>query len=173
MPQCIADDWSISVQIMVWCHHAPSHYLRQCWPSFMTPLDHNNWIVKCQFSSMMNKLFLTHWGWVTHICINKLTIIGSDNGLSPGRLRAIIWANAGLLLIGSLGTKISEILIEVHTSLFKKIYLKMSSAKWRPFCLYLNVLFCYSTIDMLVCGVCVLCTVWKTLILCSRKTLPC
>ena len=28
---------------------------------------------------------LTHWGWVTNICISKLTIIGLDNGLSPGR----------------------------------------------------------------------------------------
>ena len=26
---------------------------------------------------------LTHWGRVTHICVSKLTIIGSDNGLSP------------------------------------------------------------------------------------------
>ena len=25
---------------------------------------------------------LTHWGWVTHICVSKLTIIGSENGLS-------------------------------------------------------------------------------------------
>ena len=28
---------------------------------------------------------LTHWGRVTHICVSKLTINGSDNGLSPGR----------------------------------------------------------------------------------------
>ena len=27
---------------------------------------------------------LTHWGRVTYICVSKLTIIGSDNGLSPG-----------------------------------------------------------------------------------------
>ena len=27
---------------------------------------------------------LTHWGRVTHICVSELTIIGSDNGLSPG-----------------------------------------------------------------------------------------
>ena len=27
---------------------------------------------------------LTHWGWVIHICINKLTIIGLDNGLLVG-----------------------------------------------------------------------------------------
>ena len=30
---------------------------------------------------------LTHWGRVTHICVGNLTTIGSDNGLSPGRLR--------------------------------------------------------------------------------------
>ena len=34
---------------------------------------------------------LTHWGRVTHICGSKLAIIGSDNGLAPGRRRAIIW----------------------------------------------------------------------------------
>ena len=27
---------------------------------------------------------LTHWGRVTHICVSKLIVIGSDNGLSPG-----------------------------------------------------------------------------------------
>ena len=54
---------------------------------------------------------LTHWGRVTHICISKQTIIGSDNGLSPGRRQAIIWTNAGILLIGPLETKFNEILI--------------------------------------------------------------
>ena len=37
---------------------------------------------------------------MTHICVNNLTIIGPDNGLSPGRHQAIIWTNAGMLLIG-------------------------------------------------------------------------
>ena len=85
-------------------------------------------------------VYLTHWGWVTHICVGKLTIIGSGNGLSPGRRQAIIWANAGILLIRRLGTNFSEILIEIHTFSFKKMHLKMSSGKWRPFCLGLNVL---------------------------------
>ena len=49
-------------------------------------------------------LSLTHWGRVTHICVGKLSIIGSDNGLSPDRRQAIIWTNAGILLIGTLGT---------------------------------------------------------------------
>ena len=83
---------------------------------------------------------LTHWGRVTHICVGNLTIIGSDNGLSPGRRQAIIWTNAGILLIKPLGTNFSEILIEINTFSFKKIHLKMSSGKWQPFCLGLNVL---------------------------------
>ena len=83
---------------------------------------------------------LTHWGRVTHICIGNLTIIGSDNGLSPGRRQAITWTNVGILLIGPLGTNFSEMLSEIHTFSFKKIHLKMSSGKWRPFCLGLNVL---------------------------------
>ena len=81
-----------------------------------------------------------NWGRETHICVGKLTIIGSDNGLSPGRRQAIIWTNAGILLIGPLGTNFNEILIEIHTFSFMKMHLKMSSAKWRPFCLGLNVL---------------------------------
>ena len=63
---------------------------------------------------------LTHWGRVTHICVSKLTIIGSDDCLSPYRGQAIIWTNAGLLLIGPLGTNISEILIEILTFSLKK-----------------------------------------------------
>ena len=83
---------------------------------------------------------LTHWGRVTHICVSKLTIIGSDNGLWPGRRQAIIWINAGILLIGPLRTNLSEIDIEILTFSFKKMDLKMSSGKWRPFCPGLNVL---------------------------------
>ena len=83
---------------------------------------------------------LTHWGRVTHICVGKLTIIDSDNGLSPGRRQAIIRTNAGILLIGPLGTNFNEILISIQTFSFKKMHLKMSSAKWRAFCFGLNVL---------------------------------
>ena len=83
---------------------------------------------------------LTHWGRVTHKCVGKLTIIGSDNGLSPGRRQTIIWTNAGILLIGPLGTNFNEILINIQTFSFKKMHLKVSSAKWRPCCLGLNVL---------------------------------
>ena len=77
---------------------------------------------------------------MTHICVSELTIIGSDNGLSPGRCQAIIWNNAGSLLIEPLGTNFNEISIGIPTFLFKKMHLNMSSAKWRPFCLGLSVL---------------------------------
>ena len=83
---------------------------------------------------------LTHWGRVTHICVGNLTIIDPDNGLSPGRRQAIIWTNAWILLIGPLGTNSSEILVGIQTFSFKKMHFKMSSPKWRPFCLGLNVL---------------------------------
>ena len=83
---------------------------------------------------------LTHWGWVPYICISKLTIICSDNGLVPGQCQAIIWTNAGKLLIGSLGTNFSEILIEIQTFSFKKKHLNMLSVKCQPLCLCLDEL---------------------------------
>ena len=83
---------------------------------------------------------LTHWCRVTHTCVGRLIIIGLDNDLSPGRRQAIIWTNDGILLIGPLGTNFSEISIVIETFSFKKIYLKISSGKSRPFCFGLNVL---------------------------------
>ena len=68
---------------------------------------------------------LTHWGRLTHICVSKLTIIASDNGLSPVRRQAIIWTHAEILLIGTLGTNFSEILIEILTFSFTKMRLKV------------------------------------------------
>ena len=72
---------------------------------------------------------LTHWGRVTHICVGINTIIGSDNGLSPGRRQAIIWTNAGILLIGPLGKNFSGILSEINIFSLKKKHFKTSSAK--------------------------------------------
>ena len=82
---------------------------------------------------------LTHWGRVTHTCVGNIIIIGSDNGFSPRRCQAIIWTNAKILSIGSLGTNFSEISIEINISSFKKMPLKMLSAKFRPSCLGLCV----------------------------------
>ena len=81
---------------------------------------------------------LTHWGRLTHICVSKLTIIGSDNGLSPGRREAIIRTNAGIALMRPLRTNFNDILIAICRFSFKEIHFKMWSGKWRPFCLRFN-----------------------------------
>ena len=98
------------------------------------------WIAKVSQFQNICAIRLAHWGRGTHICVSELTIIGSDNGLSPGWRQAIIWTNAGILLSGPLGTNFSEILIEIYKFSFKKMHFKLSSAKWQPICLGLNVL---------------------------------
>ena len=60
------------------------------------------------------------------LCVSNLTIIGWDNGLSPGRHQAIILTNAEILVIWTLGTTFSEISIKIHTFSLKKMHLKMS-----------------------------------------------
>ena len=79
---------------------------------------------------------LTHWGRLA-ICTSNVTIIASNKGLAPGRRQAIIWTNKDLL---DLGTYFIEILSESRAFSFKKMHLKMSTAKWQQFCLGFDVL---------------------------------
>ena len=128
-----------SVCVSEWVGHYSSkfwyfHSRKYSWIIKIIHYEYTLEVITCKVQQ------LTHWGRVTHICVSKLTIIASDNGLSPGRRQAIIWTNAGILLIGTLRTNFSEIWIEIHTVSFKKIHLKMSSGKWQTFCLGLNVL---------------------------------
>ena len=92
---------------------------------------------QCRISTSLSSIW-QDCNYMDHF--SKQTSIISDNGLSPGRRQANIWNNAGMLLIGSLGTNFNETSIEIHIFSFKKIHLKLSSGKWRPFCLGLNVL---------------------------------
>ena len=62
--------------------------------------------------------------------VSKLTIIGSDNGLSLGRHQAIIWTDVGILLIQTLGTNFGEILSEMRLYIQENSF-EMSSAKYR------------------------------------------
>ena len=77
---------------------------------------------------IFHSVTIDHWGRVTHIWATELTILGSDNGLSPGRRQAIIWTIAGILLIGPLGTNFSEILINT----FGYVVCEMLSISFRP-----------------------------------------
>ena len=91
-------------------------------------------------SHFVNSYFrLIEGEWRKYASVDSI-IIGSYNGLAPGRRHDIIWTNAGLLLSWPLRTNFSEILIKIHTFPFKKMHLKMSSRKCRPSCLGLNVL---------------------------------
>ena len=73
----------------------------------------------CSYEFTLLSIYpLTHWGWVMHICVSKLIIIGSDNGLSPGWRQAIIWNNARILLIGPPGTNFNKILIEILIEIY-------------------------------------------------------
>ena len=60
--------------------------------------------------------------------------------MAPARRQNIIRTNAGILLIKPLGTNFNELLVEILTFSFMKMRLNVSSAKWRPFCLGVNVL---------------------------------
>ena len=73
-----------------------------------------------------------------HICVSNLTIIGSDNGLSPGRRQAIIWTNNGISFIGPSGTNFSEILIKILTffqeNAFESVVWEMAAILSLPQC---------------------------------------
>ena len=105
----------------LWCHWA-------CWYCLVGAHRSAWWWSRCLPEEFWVRSFLSvclnHWGRVTHICVGNLTIIGSDNGLSPGRRQAIIWINAGILLIGPLGTNFSEILIKIITFIHENVFEK-------------------------------------------------
>ena len=76
--------------------------------------------------------------WRKYASVNK-AIIGPNDHLSPDRRQAIVWTDDGILSIGPLGTNFSKFVIEIHALAFTKMYLKMSSWKWRPSYIGLNM----------------------------------
>ena len=89
---------------------------------------------------------------MTHICVGKLTIIGSNNGLSPGRCQAIIWTNAGTLFNWTLRNKLqwnfnrnSYIFIQENTfeNVIRKMTAILSRGRWvKCACNYQPISFC-------------------------------
>ena len=91
------------------------------------------------FKDPINNIKLTHWGRVTHICGRKIIIIGSLNGLSSGRRQAIIWNNAGTLLIGLLRINLSDFFyrnqyIFIEENMFKNVVCETCPISSRPQC---------------------------------------
>ena len=93
---------------------------------------------KYHHSVSSHKILLTHWCRVMHIYFTKLTITGSDNGLSPGQCRAIIWTNVGILLIEPLD-KLQRNLnrnwhIFIQENPLENVVWKMAAILSRPQC---------------------------------------
>ena len=86
--------------------------------------------------------FFNSLSWQMHIRISRLTIIGSDNGLSPGWWQAIIWTNSGIFLIGPSETNFREIFIEIYSFIkenaFENVVWKMEAILSRPQCVKEN-----------------------------------
>ena len=122
-------------------------YLVMAWCWFDAKPLFNKWCILSWVSRSDLKL---KQNWYTNVSFNKMHLrlsyalcqicLGLVLNFVKGHQATIIWTNAGILLIGLLGTNLSEILIEILTFSFKKICLNVLSAKWRPFCPSLNVL---------------------------------
>ena len=121
------------------------------WYIFLANLNHINPKVVC--NNMTNDMdilrisvpavevkWITHWSRMTHKCVNKLTITGSDNGLSPDRRQTIIWTNPGIFFIEPLGSNFSEILrnsyIFIQENPFWNVVCEMVAILSRPPCVH-------------------------------------
>ena len=86
--------------------------------------------------TMKSNNTLTRWGGVMHICISKLTIIGSDNGLlAPSHYLNQCWNIVNSNLRNKLQLKLQQ---NSYIS-FRKMHLNVSSVKWQQFCLCSSV----------------------------------
>ena len=76
-------------------------------------------------SSPPSAAFMCQWIWLALIQIMACCLFGT---------KPLVKTNAGLLSIGPLQTNFSEVLIKLQNFSLTKVLLKMSSAKWQPFC---------------------------------------
>ena len=77
----------------------------------------------CLFSMVRYIVYFIEAMWCKYASVNN-AIIGSDNGLLPIRCQAIIWTNAGFLLIRPQGKYFKEILFEIEKFSFKEMHWK-------------------------------------------------
>ena len=92
-------------------------------------------------SMFLCKLFLwTHRGRMMRLCIVKPIRCWFIKCFFSSSAPSHFLTNAAKLLIGQLWTNLNEICVNKQMFPHKKINLKTSSAKWRPFCLSLNML---------------------------------
>ena len=130
--------WSLLAFTWGQFHRKCSRYISLIWFWNLLIYDYSgithHWHLRSQIKRHKYDFVSMITSGLMHKYVSKLTIIGSDDGLLPGRHQAIIWTNAGIFLIGPLATKFIEFFIEIQTFSFKKMHLNVSSAKWRSFC---------------------------------------
>ena len=90
MPQNVTIQKSTLVQVMAWCHQAPSHYLSQCWPICMLPFG-TQWDINKMvtillttvsngfswISCVMIVLFVLFWLVFRSFCFGLVCFFGS------------------------------------------------------------------------------------------------
>ena len=72
--------------------------------------------VEIRLHKFQNRASWTHWGRVTHICDDNLTIIGSDNGLSPARDRGDLRCRSfrRLILVNIVFTEVWQMSVKYY-----------------------------------------------------------
>ena len=85
MPQDLTNEQSILVQVMAWCHQAPSHYMSKCWlrsmrPYAVTRQQRVNSLAYCQQYDLYDWNLTTVV--TTHPCVSRcLRVNHQSNGL--------------------------------------------------------------------------------------------
>ena len=131
---------------MTWpIYHSYIHFLlcRMIWLFYTYYLGLLHWLWGNDLEAIMaNMIFhvsvtwpLTHWGRMTHICVSKLTITGSDNGLSSGRHQAIIWDIVNWNVVNKLQWNLKRnSYIFIQENAFENVVCEMAAILSRPQC---------------------------------------
>ena len=86
----------------------------------------------CQVTDDLIHWVLTHWGRVTHICVNERTIIGSDNDLAPTRQ---CWNIVNRTIRNNIQWKVNRnSYIFIHENAFENVVWKKAAMLSWPQC---------------------------------------
>ena len=88
------------------------------------------------FSFKTHYIFLIHWGWVTHICVGNLTIVGSYNGwLAPSHFLSQCWNVVNWTLRNKLQWNFNQnSCIFIKENAFHNVVCKIAPILFRPQC---------------------------------------
>ena len=117
-------------------------------------------------------MFLTHWERVMHICVTKLAIVDSGNGLSSG------WCQCWDLVNWTLTNKLQwnfnwNEYIFTQESAIENVIWKMVTILSRPQCVNITAIFagakglselethCFTVVKQFICILCMLYMPWK------------